>query len=131
MNTSRKLKIWTLITHGLIIVGWGHGILFFFLIEFFGFTENFPVVGGAILLGQLFILLSFLLKTARFKVITHITGLFFLWLSIVYFVYSSRDDYSFHFATLTAFPFAWCTIITFLGTYLQKFYDWLIKESKP
>ncbi len=37
LTTTKKLKIWTIITHALIIVGAGHGILFFFMIEIVSF----------------------------------------------------------------------------------------------
>jgi hypothetical protein len=73
MTKTKKLKIWTLITYGLILVGAGHGILFLFLIEVFtfpyftkdsfsfslnGVSNHFAVIGLSILLGQLALLFS-------------------------------------------------------------------------
>jgi hypothetical protein len=121
MNTSRTLKIWTLITFGVIVVGWGHGILFFFLVEFFGYAGHLSIVAAAILLGQLSIVLSIVKKEARFKVIGHIIGLFFLWAGILYFVYSARDRH-YVFITFSVLPFVVCTILTFAGRYIKRLY---------
>jgi len=120
MNTSRSIKIWTLIAHGVIIVGAGHGIIFFFLLEFSVFTGIFTAAAAAILLGQLAIALSMLKKTARYKILLHFLGLLFLWISIVYFIYSNRNDDYVHFLTITAIPFVVCTVLTFIPPYIKK-----------
>lgn len=66
MTTNRKLKIWTIVSHGLIIIGAGHGILFLFIIEILAFPyvtkenfsfsfssvdNHFPIVGLTTFLG--------------------------------------------------------------------------------
>jgi hypothetical protein len=66
-------------------------------------------------LGQLSIVLSI----ARFKVIAHIIGLFFLWAGILYFVYSARDRH-YVFITFSVLPFVVCTILTFAGRYIKR-----------
>jgi len=142
MNTSRKLKIWTLISNALIIVGWGHGILFFFLIEIFylpdlpkqyswGLTSDFdaslPMVGFWMLLGQLLVVASMVIKSANLKTISHVIGIVFLWTSIIYFIYGASGDRYTHFATVTALPFAFCTVITFVGRYIKMYWRKMIE----
>jgi len=142
MNTSRTLKIWTLVTNALIIVGWGHGILFYFLIEIFylpdlfkqhspGLTSDFdaslPLVGLWMLLGQLLIVISMVIKQANYKIISHVIGIMLLWISIVYFTYAASGDRYTHFATVTALPFAFCTVITFVGRYIRNYWKELTK----
>lgn len=143
MTKTKKLKIWTLITHGLIIIGAGHGILFLFIIEFFSFpyvtkdsfsflfndVENhFAVVGLLSLLGQSALLFSLFNRRQELKDIFQIVGLILLWLSIVYFTYDTTKDSYTHIALVTAIPFAICTIITFLGQSIKKFYNWLLDK---
>jgi hypothetical protein len=146
MNTSRKLKIWTMITPGLIVVGWGHGILFFFLIEIFGFpyfsNENIsfrltlpfesrmPLVGFWILLGQVFILVSIFVKRPNLKLATHVIGILVLWIGVLYFTYNLTHERYVHFATFTVIPFAICTMLTFTGSYLRTFYNWVIDKEE-
>jgi hypothetical protein len=131
MTTSRKLKIWILATHALIVVGFGHGILFFFIIEIVGFPfvtkSNFsfllnvpfesrlPMVGLTSLCGQIMLLVSIVSSGKTTKFSCQIIGLVLLWLSIVYFTWTINHDDYVHFATITALPFCICTIITFAG----------------
>ncbi len=141
MITSRKLKIWTIVSHGLIIIGAGHGILFLFIIEILAFPyltkanfsfsfssgdNHFPVVGLLTFLGQAALIFSLLQKKQRLKNVSQIIGLCLLWLSIIYFTYDTSKDSYIHIALLTAIPFAICTIITFLGQLIKRFYHWVI-----
>jgi|SRR6185312_13181381 len=141
MTTNRKLKIWTIVSHGLIIIGAGHGILFLFIIEIlafpyvtkenfsfsFGSVDNhFPIVGLTTVLGQAALIFSILYNKQKFKNISQIIGLCLLWLSIIYFTYDTSKDTYTHIALLTAIPFTVCTIITFIGQLLKKFHDWII-----
>lgn len=142
MTTSRKLKIWTIITHALIVVGFGHGILFFGLIEilFFhyitkehldfslnaDFGSHLPVIGLITFLGQLALLLSILKKKNNFKILLQIIGLGFLWLSIMYFILDAGKDNYIHFGTLTCIPFVICTTITFFGQFFKRTYYWVV-----
>ena len=143
MTTTKKLKIWTLITHGLIIIGAGHGILLLFFIEIFSFPyltkdifsflfngvdNHFAVVGLLSLLGQISLLFSLFNCKQNLKNIFQIIGLILLWLSIVYFTYDTTKDLYTHIALVTAIPFAICTIITFLGQSLKRFYDWVLDK---
>ncbi len=139
--TTRKLKIWTIVSHGLIIIGGGHGIAFLFIIEIltfpyltrenfsFSFTSvdnHFPVVGLTTFLGQVALIFSILNKKQKIKNTSQITGVCLLWLSILYFTYdTSKDSYT-HIALLSAVPFAICTIISFTGQLLKRFYNWII-----
>ena len=136
MKTSKKLKIWTLATHAFILVGFGHGILFFFFIEILWFpfvTKNnlslifnssfesrLPIIGLTTLLGQISILISVLNDNKKIKLLGQIAGLTLLWLSIIYFTWTLERDSDVHFATITAFPFCICTIATFVGQPIQK-----------
>jgi hypothetical protein len=140
MTTNKKVKIWTIITHAFILVGFGHGVAFFLIIEiiwFPYFTKDFsfdlyapfnshlPVVGLTALLGQIALIFSILNKRQEVKIAFQITGLLLLWTSILYFTYTSSEDHYTHFAALTCIPFAICTIITFAGQSIKRFYNWI------
>ena len=135
MTTSKKLKIWTIVSHGLIIIGAGHGILFLFIIEILAFPyltndnfsfsfnsvdNHFSVVGLTTFLGQAALIFSMWHNKQKFKNISHIIGLCLLWLSIIYFTCDTTKDNYTHIALLTAVPFAICTIITLFGQLLKK-----------
>lgn len=141
MTKTKKLKIWTLITHGLIIIGAGHGILFLFIIEIFSFPyltkdsfnfsfngvdNHFAVVGLLSLLGQIALLFSLFNHRQNLKDIFQILGLISFWLSIVYFTYDTTKDSYTHIALVTTIPFAICTIITFLGQMIKEVYNKII-----
>lgn len=138
MITSVKLKIWTLLSHAIIIIGAGHGILFLVVIEIltfpyvtkdnfdfsFSLIENhFPVVGFTTFLGQIALLFSILNKKQVAKNVSQIFGLCLLWLSVLYFKYdASKDSYT-HIAIWSTLPFAICTIMTFAGRSLKRIYN--------
>jgi len=131
MITSRKIKIWTLATQALIVVGFGHGILVFFIIEilafplmtkgnfsfFFNapFQNRLPMVGLTSLFGQVALLASIANGNKITKLTCQIIGLILLWLSIIYFTWTINRDYNVHFATITALPFCICTVVTLVG----------------
>ena len=131
MTTNRRLKIWSLATHALIVVGFGHGILFFFIIEIFEFPfvtkgnfsllfnvpfeSRLPIVGLTSLCGQIALLVSIANTDKITKLSCQIIGLILLWLSIIYFTWTISRDYNVHFATITALPFCICTVATIAG----------------
>lgn len=135
MNTSRKLKIWTIVCHGIITILAGHGVVFLFVIEILTFPyltkENFsfslkavdghlPVIGFLTFLGQAALLFSILQQKQTVKNLSQIIGLCSLWMSVIYFIYdTSRNNYV-PIALLTVVPFAICTIITFTGQRLKR-----------
>ncbi|MFT3701521.1 MAG: hypothetical protein QM802_04090 [Agriterribacter sp.] len=144
MITTRKLKTWTILSHAFIIVGAGHGMIFFAGIEILGFPYFFhkdfsfsfiasvenhlPAIGFTALLGQAAFVFSILHKKQIFKTIAQVAGLALLWLSVIYFMYdSSKDSYT-HIATFTCIPFAICTIITFAGRPITSFYNWVLEK---
>lgn len=141
INTRKKLKIWTVITHALIVVGFAHGIQNFAVIEIlwfpyitrhpfsFNLSASFeaylPVVGLTTIIGQILLISSILQKRLYPRISLQIFGLAFLWLSVFYFIQTSYDGDS-HFGGFTAIPFALCTILIFLGYSLKKGYDRII-----
>jgi hypothetical protein len=135
MTTSKKLKIWTIVTHALIVVGFGHGILCFAVIEILwfpyftkgpfsfmldsSFQARLNVVGLMTLLGQAMLIFSILNKRQEFKVIFHKIGLILFWLSIMYFNYSIEKSQNIYFATITCIPFFICSLIALVGLYTK------------
>jgi hypothetical protein len=120
MTTTKKLKIWTIISHGFIIIGAGHGVLFLFGIEILSFpyvtkdnfsflftavNNHFPIVGLLILLGQVALIFSILHSRQTLKNIFQIIGLCLLWLSIAYLMYDTTKDTYTHIALITTVPF--------------------------
>lgn len=143
LTTTKKLKIWTIITHALIIVGAGHGVFFFFLIELiwlpyitknnfsFSFStadNHFPTIGLLMLLGQAALIISILHQKQNTKNLFHLIGICLLWLGIIYFIHDTNKNTNIHFGLITSIPFAICTLVTFLGHSLKRFYDWIIDK---
>ena len=44
MIINKKLKLWTIITHALIIIGMGHGVACFLLLELFWLATFFSAI---------------------------------------------------------------------------------------
>jgi FtsH-binding integral membrane protein len=133
MVTSTKLKIWTIVTHGFIIIGGGHGIGCLFIIELMGIWSGFNsilnsekwlfnLVGILTLIGQFCIVISISKRGKLFqKIFFHISGLVLLCISVVLFwCAANRDSYT---AVLlpTTIPFFICTVITFFGKVMNRF----------
>ncbi len=141
LTTTKKLKIWSVVTQAIIIVGAGHGILFFFLLEIFGFPyvtrdsfsflfsgveKHFATVGFVTLLGQAALLFSILDKKQSQRNLFQIVGLCLLWLSIAYFYYDTITDRETVVVSVTVIPFAVCTIVTFAGKPIKRLWYWVI-----
>lgn len=144
MTVNKKLKIWTVITHAFIMVGFGHGILTFLVIEVMWFpyvsSEHFslalsasfkahlPVIGLMTLLGQVAFLFSILLKQQGVKNLLQLSGLVLCWAGVVYFVFDTTKDAGIHFGTVTCIPFVICTLITFIGRPMKRLYYWVLDK---
>ncbi len=142
INSSKKLQIWTIIAHALIVVGFGHGIANFAVIEAawlpyvtnhtlsFDLTASFdahlPTVGLTTLIGQILLVLSIFQKAFYQRISLQISGLVALWLSIFYFLQGIGHELNIHFAGFTALPFAICTVITFFSYNVKRAYDRII-----
>ncbi len=142
MTATRGLKIWTIITHALIIVGIGHGIAFIAIIElislpywfsgiFFNTRDSsigglLAMVGLSSLLGQGAIIYSILLKRKNLKVLFHIVGLLLLWTSIFCLKYFTLKDSNTQLVMITCLPFLICSIIFFAGQAIKRFYNWIL-----
>lgn len=139
MITNKKLKIWTMVSHGLILVGAGHGVMVLLVIEIFFLpfikenslnfsfdAENhFSVVSLMMLLGQAAMITSILSSRQPVKCILQIVSISLLWIGIIYFHYDTTRNHTIHIASITAIPFAVCTVITFIGRPLKKLYNWI------
>jgi hypothetical protein len=135
MITSNRLKIWTLITHGLIIIGAGHGIACLFLLEAFSFVSfvdgSFPwqnpvfVISLPILIGQLSIIFSMRHYTLLIKRILLISGAILLNIPILYFLIIAQPD-NYTIVTFTTFPFFICTILIFFGSAIRNAWRYFI-----
>ena len=132
MITSTKLKIWTLVAHGLIFIAGGHGIAFIFAIETMGFASLFEsgttsqlildawLFTLVTLLGQICVAVSIVKKQPSQKRIFHNAGLVLLWISVALLAYASIKD-NYIFGWITVIPFFICTIITFFGKRISRF----------
>jgi hypothetical protein len=146
--TTRKLKIYSIVFHALIIIGAGHGIIIMGILGLVGLVQLFmkhspdssfipsdfsfsfhatfesrmPVVIIFIVAGQLLMLISIFNVELNRKLVTHITSLICLWLSLIYIScgnsHTNRDEV--YVSYLSAVPFAICTCIAFLGKPVKK-----------
>ena len=142
MINSNKLIIWTIIAHFFILIGFGHGGLTLGILEIlwlpyfskegFDFSINAPFsvrlssVVISTFIGQVLLVASIRSRKRTIRVLTHIFGVVFLWLSIAYYTYGIRIEDNVHLATITCVPFLICTLIVFLGRPLQKLYYWVL-----
>lgn len=77
------------------------------------FEHKLPTIGLTTFPGQIALVVSITNSNIEAKIWFDITGLGLFWLSISYFIVSL--DSNFHFAAITALPFAICTFIPFVG----------------
>jgi hypothetical protein len=140
MLTHKKIKIWTIILHGLIIIAAGHGIAPLFMLEafyifnmkiadfHFSFSADHDHFGAAAftaLPGQVATILSLFIVKKNRKMAFHLSGLCMFWLSFAYLGYDAANNSRIQVAWFTAIPFFICTILTFTGKYLKRAYHWL------
>jgi hypothetical protein len=144
MIETKNLKIWTIVAHALIIIGMGHGILCFAILEILGIaeliTQLFTLHSSYLLnsmspaiffivVGQIAIILSLFNKNKLYKTIFHLLGIIFLWASIIFYIDFVNKEEGAAFLTVTALPFTICTIKIFLGKSIKKFFDWLLERE--
>jgi hypothetical protein len=94
-------------------------------IEFLGLSTNsyFAPIAYFMLLGQILLIVSILLKELTGKIITHIGGLLLLWAAIIYFIwYALNHPPGFGIAAFFLIPFVVCTIITLAGKTVKRLY---------
>lgn len=144
MIQTKKLKIWIIVTHALIIIGLGHGMACFGLLEVIGlagtlkqlftfhFSELLNIVSAISLLiisGQVMIIASLYQVNRIRKLILYILGIIFLWFSLFGFMYYAANEESAAFLAPFCLPFFVCTIIAFFGTSIKRFFYWMIDKD--
>ncbi len=127
MKKFRSLTIWTVVLNFFILIGAGHGLAsiglievwgifnkFQFNAEYFSFSltasygDSFGPVAILFLAGQIFILLSLLLKKNNAIIWTRIVGLGFLWIGFYYLThnfFNSADGGLSQLSFYTGIPF--------------------------
>lgn len=140
MRSTKAIKIYTLLAHFFILVGMGHGIAPIGIIEImsllsihkaafsFSFKAPFndPLYSMALtsLLGQICLLVSFFLKKDVAKIILHLVGLLFLWLSVYFIIQDSTTPDGVHFSMTFAIPFMICTLFPFYPIITAPLKSW-------
>lgn len=139
MVSNNRIKTWTLIAHFLILVGGGHGawllgMMGIFLFALFKNDSTYLISPEGILMlssgfcclaGQIVFTVSFLSKHAKMIRLVHIVGLLLLWLSLLFFGYNTVVNRGYSLVLLTVIPFLACTVVTFTGEHLKRFYWWV------
>ena len=127
MKKFRSLTIWTVVLNFFILIGAGHGLASIGLIEVWGifnkfqfnaeyfsfsltasYEDSFGPVAILFLAGQIFILLSLLLKKNSAIIWTRIVGLGFLWIGFYYLThnfFNSADGGLSQLSFYTGIPF--------------------------
>jgi hypothetical protein len=143
MIQTKRLKIWMIVTHVLIIIGAGHGIACFGLLEVFWiygliksivefhiatslFTGLTSITVLFSIAAQIAILRSLVRKNIRYKTVAFILSIILFWLSIVAFIIAANEDSYTVILQVSVLPFLICTIIAFLGKPIKRFYYWVI-----
>ena len=141
MIKTQRLKIWTLVTHALIMIGAGHGVGFLFIFELtflselsinsFSFnphseSSNLPAVAFTTLLGQLLMLYSLAERSLKVRIIAQSAAMVMLWLGFAYLIVQAKNDKGMIISWISIFPFVVCTTIMFLGPSIKKLYRWAI-----
>lgn len=121
-----KIKFWTILAHGFILVGGGHGVFFFVFIEIIWFPyftkdnfcvlftqceQHFPFIGLLSLCGQICLIVSIWYTQKNGKVFFQWLGLVLLWLSVIYFIVDLTKDTYLHLAFISLVPFVVCTLL--------------------
>lgn len=131
--SNNKIVLWTIITHAFIIIGAGHGIGNWFLLETAYIWElitgnislfHYNFISIAIflcLIGQSLLIISILSKKTDQKRIFHFSGLTLLWANTIFFLISIQDDNYSHFLYISALPFFIITLAVFLFKAVKKF----------
>lgn len=133
MVTSSKLKLFTLLSHFLIVTGMFHGVLTMGLAEVLLFTSNparptpgslnsWPLFLGNLcsLTGQVAILLSIRIRQEPLRKKMHLSGLGLLCLSVLVFYARTIGNPDVYIIPVTVVPFAYCVVWTFLRTRITK-----------
>jgi hypothetical protein len=134
MNSSRKLKIWTLLTQACIVVGAGHGAAPLILFEAMGFIQPFGddifqnklsqavlFFSVVTLVGQVCTIASILSNRHALKRQLHIIGISLLFASTFYIGAVVYFDPNSVFLYVTCLPFIVCVLLTILGSRLARF----------
>jgi hypothetical protein len=139
VNQSRKLKILTLLTQALIIIGAGHGVAPLLIFEILGIatplSEDFidDKIKQAMFLysiltfvGQILIICSIYSQVVSSKKKLQIVGLSLLSISTIYICLISYFDPNTVVLYVTCLPFLICVVIGLFGRSFSKFYRRLI-----
>ncbi len=127
----KRIKIWTIILHSIIIIGAGHGIGILGIMDiacipqiiengiqnnnFGDFGDNLILVGLISLIGKIVLIISLFMKKEPNKNIAGLIGLFILWISF-YVLVSGNWNYDslYELAFWTGLPFLICSIVLFV-----------------
>jgi hypothetical protein len=143
MVLTKPMKIWLIVTHALIIMGMGHGVAIFGIIEAAWLTRLFNPLDASdnnhnselalrifsviSLLGQLLVFLSMRQRQIG-KVTMFFIGLLFLWISLLTFACSIEKDRDKHLLLISCVPFLLCTIWILLGGTIRAAWGRLLSK---
>lgn len=139
--SNNKIVLWTIVSHACIIIGAGHGVGPWFLLEiaylwglitegFSLITVNFISISLLLcLIGQSLLVISIQSKKINRKRVFHFSGLLLLWANIIFYIISIWNDSYSHFLYISALPFFIITFSTFflkpLKCVWKKVFEWL------
>ncbi|MCB4798505.1 hypothetical protein [Neotamlana laminarinivorans] len=129
----KKLKIWTMILHSLIVIIHKNTISIMLFIEFFtldrwlnsnGFSDSFSklilIASITSVIGNLLIIISLLVKKVITKNLIGILGIILLYVSFRYLTYPSLNYTDFHkWAFWSGIPFTIASIFLFHEQYIE------------
>lgn len=141
MHTNNRLKVCALLFHFFIIVGMGHGVGTLGVVEIVGlsdigaarligslsspFEDFIHTIALSSLLGQLAIILSFIVRRQRAAGILHLLGLLMLWISVIYLLVAAAVNSGVYTSFLFCIPLLVCTIWPLFKLIAQPINKWM------
>lgn len=143
MLLTKKLKIWSIIWHAVIVIGAGHGIapMALFALAPMGiffeypvsfrlnatFENHIPILGCIILFGYVMAIFSFAATSVKTGQKLFLIGLTFLWIGLILFIFETARNKEIVIPLFTIIPFLFCTIKLLVGKYIIWAYQRILK----
>lgn len=138
MVLLKRLLLWSICLHGLIIIAAGHGVGVIFILDVFSIidfrsfikeenfglipTSFFEVMGIAVVfsvIGKVLAIVALFIKKQRLFFFLSVIGLANLWLSFFYLSYGLKYNNSSYISFISGFPFLGLSVLFVVFAFLH------------